>query len=217
MNFHVRAGTRPSRLALRQVEEIKQRFKDISLDPVTIKTKGDKDKITPLALKGNSNFFTYELEQALLNKEIDIAIHSAKDLEEDIRPELIIAATTKSINEFDCLVARGNFTLDTLPVNSKIGTSSINRRKGITNYRNDLICKDIRGNIEERLAQLGRGDFNAIVVAQAALIRLGLEGLKLQIIPFEIIKPHPLQGRLAIQALREREDLAKFFGEIDGK
>jgi len=217
MNLLIRAGTRPSSLALKQVEEIKQHFKDISFNPVTIKTKGDKDKITSLTLKENSNFFTYELEEALLNKEIDIAIHSAKDLEDDIRPELIIAVTTKSINEFDCLVSRGNFTLDTLPVGSSIGTSSVNRRKGITNYRNDLICKDIRGNIEERLAQLDRGDFDAIVVAQAALVRLGLEALKLQIIPFEIIKPHPLQGRLAIQVSREREYLVKIFGEIDGK
>jgi len=217
MNLLIRAGTRPSSLALKQVEEIKQHFKDISFNPVTIKTKGDKDKITSLTLKENSNFFTYELEEALLNKEIDIAIHSAKDLEDDIRPELIIAVTTKSINEFDCLVSRGNFTLDRLPVGSSIGTSSVNRRKGITNYRNDLICKDIRGNIEERLAQLDRGDFDAIVVAQAALVRLGLEALKLQIIPFEIIKPHPLQGRLAIQVSREREYLVKIFGEIDGK
>ncbi len=217
MNLLIRAGTRPSSLALRQAEEIEQRFKDISFVRVTIETKGDKDKITSLTLRENSNFFTDELEEALLNKEIDIAIHSAKDLEEDIRPELIIAATTKSINEFDCLVSRGNFTLGTLPVNSKVGTSSINRRKGIINYRNDLICKDIRGNIEERLAQLDRGDFDAIVVAQAALIRLGLEALKFHIIPFEIIRPHPLQGRLAIQILKEREDLANIFKELDGK
>jgi len=217
MNLHIRAGTRPSSLALRQAEEIKQRFKDISFDLVRIKTKGDKDKITSLTLEENSNFFTYELQEALLNKEIDMAIHSAKDLEEDMPPELIIAATTKSINEFDCLVSRGNFTLDTLPVNSRIGTSSINRRKGITNYRKDLVCKDIRGNIEERLAQLDRGNFDAIIVAYAALIRLGLEALKLQIIPFEIIKPHPLQGRLAIQVLRERKDLVNIFKELDEK
>lgn len=217
MNLHIRAGIRPSPLALKQAEEIKQRFKDISFDTVTIETKGDKDKKTSLVSKENSNFFTYELEGALLNKEIDVAIHSAKDLEEDMPAELIIAATTKSINEFDCLVSRQNFTLDTLPVNSGVGTSSINRRKGIINYRKDLVCKDIRGNIEERLAQLERGDFDAIVVAYAALVRLGLEALVSQIIPFEIIKPHPLQGRLAIQALREREDLVKIFGEIDGK
>jgi len=217
MNLHIRVGIRPSRLALRQFEEIKQRFKDISFDPVTIKTKGDKDKVTSLTSRENSNFFTYEIEQALLSKEIDLAIHSAKDLEEDIRPELVIAATTKSINKFDCLVSNQNFTLDTLPKNSRVGTSSINRRKGITNFRKDLVCKDIRGNIEERLTQLDRGDFDAIVVADAALIRLGLEALKIQIIPFKIIKPHPLQGRLAIQVLREREDLVKIFKEIDGK
>ena len=217
MSLRIRAGTRPSSLALRQVEEIKRCFKDISFDPVTIKTKGDRDKITSLTSRENSNFFTDELQGALLNREIDIAIHSAKDLEEDIPPELIIAATTKSINEFDCLVSRQNFTLDALPVNSRIGTSSINRRKGIMNYRKDLVCKDIRGNIEERLAQLERGDFDAVVVAYAALIRLGLEASISQIIPFEIIKPHPLQGRLAIQVLRERKDLVKIFGEIDGK
>lgn len=217
MSLQIRVGIRPSQLALRQAEEIKQCFKNISFDLVMIKTKGDKDKTTSLTLRENSSFFTYEIEEALLSKEIDLAIHSAKDLENDTPQELIIAATTKSINEFDCLVSSQNFTLETLPANSRIGTSSANRRKGIINYRKDLVCKDIRGNIEERLAQLYRGDFDAIVVAHAALLRLGLEALISQVIPFEIIKPHPLQGRLAIQTLRERGDLVKIFGEIDGK
>jgi len=182
-----------------------------------IKTKGDKDKLTPLSLKENSDFFTFEIEQALLNKKIDIAIHSAKDLEENIPQDLIIACMTKSISKLDSLVSRENFTLETLPTGSIVGTSSRKRKLAIFNYRKDLSTLDIRGDINERLFQLDKGYFDAIIVAHAALLRLGYKNRVSQIISSDIIQPHPLQGRLAVQVRKDRKDLRKIFRRIHEK
>ncbi|MFC1708618.1 hydroxymethylbilane synthase [Candidatus Omnitrophota bacterium] len=215
MHTRIKVGTRPSLLALKQSEEIQRRLPNTILDVVTIETKGDKDKVTPLVKIEGSDFFTDEIESALLNKRIDVAVHSAKDLESNIALDLFIVAMTKSISPFDCLVSKGNYTLDSLPLNSIIGTSSRNRRDSIVRYRKDLIAKDIRGNVDERLRQLDRGNFDAIIVAQAALIRLGQEKRIAQTIPSNIIEPHPLQGRLAIQIRKDRDDLIEVFRGID--
>ena len=211
MPIPINVGTRPSSLALKQVEEIQRLVPDLKFDRVPIKTKGDKDKRTPLDSQENTDFFTYEIERALLRRDIDVAIHSAKDLEDNPPQDLTIAAITRSISGFDSLVAKENLTLDTLPAGSTVGTSSRNRKLGILGYRNDLDAIDIRGNIDERLAQLDKGYFDAIIVAHAALIRLGYEDRSSQIIPLGIIEPHPLQGRLAIQIRKDRRDLLKIF------
>lgn len=217
MFTHIKVGTRPSRLALKQVDEIQHRTPHIKFDVVIIKTKGDKDKARPLSLEENTDFFTYEIEKTLLNREIDTAVHSAKDLEEAAPKDLVIAAMTESISRFDCLVAHGGFTLDTLPSGSIVGTSSRNRKEGILTYRNDLTVLDIRGDIEERLAQLDTGYYDAIIVAHAALIRLGYEDRISQVIPLDIIQPHSLQGNLAVQVRRDRKDLIKIFRSVDEK
>jgi len=146
---------------------------------------------------------------------IDVAIHSAKDLEENIPEELFIVAMTRTLSPHDCLVARHNQTLDSLPSGSKIGTSSKARKEGVLKYRGDLVIKDIRGDVDDRLAQLDRGDFDAIIVADAALIRLGLKKRISQFIPEEIVKPHPLQGKLAVQIRKDRDDLKGIFRRLD--
>jgi len=215
--MRLKIGTRPSLLALKQVEEIKRKIQEIELQSVIIPTKGDKDKLTPLTLLDKTDFFTYEIEQALLNGEIDIAVHSAKDLEEKIPEDLVIAAVTRSISRFDCLVSPEGYTIDTLPKKAIVGTSSNNRREGVLGYRNDLIVRDIRGNIDERLSQLDRGDFDAVIIAQAALVRLGYYQRKTRIIPFSIIEPNPSQGSLAVQVHKKRKNLKKIFRKIDGK
>lgn len=217
MYMRLKIGTRPSLLALQQAKEIERYLPSIFFDIVAITTKGDKDKVTPLTEFQNTDFFTYEIEEALIKKKIDVAVHSAKDLEENPRKELRIVAILKSISRFDCLVSSQGHTLDTLTRGSRIGTSSRARREGILRYRSDLTVKDIRGNVEERIWQLDRGDFEAIIVAEAALIRLGLQNRVSQRIPFDIIKPHPLQGRLALQIRKDRNDLYEIFRRIDGQ
>ena len=183
----------------------------ISVDIVKIFTAGDKDKSTSLSKEKNTSFFSDTIEKALLDGEIDVAVHSAKDLDDEPKEDLVIAAMTKTISPYDCLVSFNNSTLDELPFGARIGTSSKARERGVLNYRGDLVVSDIRGNVDERIAKLDKGDFDAIVVAHAALIRLGLQNRMSQLIHQNIIKPHCLQGRLAIQVKRSREDLINIF------
>ena len=212
---NLRIGTRPSQLAVKQVEEIAKYLPHMSFDIIPIKTEGDRDKVTPLDEVEKSNFFTYDIEKALFERKIDAALHSAKDIEDNVPKELMIAAMTRSISPFECLTSKGNIKLKDLPSDSIIGTSSQKRKGAIANFRKDLLVKDIRGNIDERLKQLDRGDYDAIIVAHAALLRLGYEKRIAEIIPDYIIEPHPLQGRLAVQVRRDREDIIEIFRRID--
>lgn len=213
----IKLGARPSRLALRQAAEISRRLAGLDVEIVPIATRGDKDKRSSLFDREESDFFTDALEQALLRGEIDAAIHSAKDLEKNPPQGLIIAAVTRSISPFECLVSRGNLTLKELPDASVVGTSSRKRKEALLRLRPDLNLKSIRGDIDERLAQLERGEFDAIIIAHAALIRLGYEKRIAQVIPEEIIAPHPLQGRLAIQIRKDRSNLLEIFRSLDEK
>ncbi len=211
----LRVGTRPSLLAIRQVKEIQDLLPPVRFELVTIETEGDKDKLTSISGIEGSDFFTRQIEEALLAGVIDAAIHSAKDLEDTMPKELTIIAVTKTISPYDCLISRDNRTLAQLGAGSVVGTSSRSRKESILKYRNDLIVKDLRGNIDERLKKLDNGEFDAIIVAHAALIRLGYGERIAEIIPKDVVKPHPLQGSLAIQIRRERKDLIKIFRRID--
>jgi len=213
----IRIGTRPSPLALKQVVEVQARLSGVRVEIVPIKTRGDIDKKSLLFDREGSDFFTRQIEEALIRKEIDVAIHSAKDLPWDLPGELIIAAVTSSISPFECLVSRSGLALDKLPKGAVIGTSSTKRKEAILAFRGDLNVKSIRGDIDQRLALLDAGSFDAIIIAHAALIRLGYQARITQIIPQDIIQPHPFQGRLAIQVHRQRRDLFDIFRRFDEK
>lgn len=208
-----RVGTRPSPLALRQVGEVLTSLKGFYPEVITIDTYGDKDKNTPISETEGSDFFTREIDEAILRGEIDLAVHSAKDLPNILAPGLFLAAITKSIDLFDVLVSKDNLRLNELKIGTKIGTSSLRRKNGLRNYRKDFKIVDIRGNIEERLKQLDETDLDAIVIAAAGLMRLGLEQRITQRIPFEIIEPHPMQGRLAIVVREDNEDIIRMCRE----
>lgn len=210
-----KAGTRPSPLALKQVEEIQKRLPGIGLETVAIHTRGDRDKASSLWNEQETDFFTREIESALLDRSIDMAIHSAKDLEADMPDGLVIAAITSSLSPFECLVSGGNLSLRNLKHGAIVGTSSRKRKEAINRFRPDLVVKDIRGNIDERLKQLDDGKFDAIIVAHAALIRLGLRHRIAEIISKEMMEPHPLQGRLAIQIRKDRQDLFNIFRSLN--
>lgn len=203
-----RIGTRRSPLAIRQAEEAIRFLK--RLDPksefevVRIETYGDKDKMTPISEIEGSDFFTREIDDALLKGEIDFAVHSAKDLAQTIPDGLTVAAFTTSVDPYDVLVSKGNLKLDELPRGATIGTSSRRRKDQLKRYRPDFKIVDIRGTIEERLARVDGGGLAAIVIASCALIRLGLEKRIAERIPFDILRPHPLQGSLAIITRRTR-------------
>lgn len=211
----IRIGTRPSPLALKQVEEVQAHLPGVKTEAVIIKTQGDKNKTTALSGREDSDFFTREIEEALLRGEIDAAVHSAKDLESNMPEGLVIAALTRSISPFECLVSRGNLSLAELPEGAAVGTSSYKRKEALRRFRSDLIAIDIRGNIDERLRLLDSGRYDAIIVAHAALIRLKYENRIAEIISPAVIEPHPLQGALAIQVRSEDAALIRLFSALD--
>ncbi len=216
-----RIGTRTSPLALKQVEEIvgalEEFYPAIKIEEVGIDTYGDRDKATPISQIEGSNFFTREIDEALLVGEIDFAVHSAKDLPDNLRENLVIAAITGSIDPYDVLVSKSGLKLHELPYGARIGTSSLRRKAQLKEYRNDFQIVDIRGNIEERLEKLDNSDLEAIVIAAAGLIRLGLGDRITQRIPFEILKPHPLQGALAVVIRTEDSQLLNLLSVIDSR
>jgi len=194
-----------------------ERLPGVRTEVIPIETSGDLDTKSSLLDRGGSDFFTRQIEDALIREEIDVAIHSAKDLSWDLPGQLVIAAITSSISPFECLVSRSGLKLDKLPKGAVIGTSSTKRKAAIVAFRGDLNVEPIRGDIDQRLALLDAGYFDAIITAHAALIRLGYQARITQIIPQDIIQPHPFQGALAIQVHRQRRDLFDIFRSFDEK
>lgn len=217
----LKIGTRATPLALKQVEEVLDKLRrfypKVGYEIIGIDTYGDKDKITPLSDMEGSDFFTREIEQALLRNEIDFAVHSAKDMPEKIPEGLVIAAMTKSIDPYDALVSCVNLKINELKPQARIGASSMRRKAQLKQYRTDLQILDIRGNIQERLEKLDKNKLDAIVVAACALVRLGLENRITQRIPRNIMAPHPLQGALAVETRKDNRALEDWLGVLNEK
>ena len=217
----LRVGTRTSPLALAQVREIAQALKAVApameLEIVSMDTMGDKDKKTPISGMEGTDFFTREIDEALLDKRIDFAIHSAKDLPDVIPAGIVIAATTRSVDPYDVLVSKDHLKLCDLPKGARVGTSSERRKDQLKAYRSDLKLVDIRGTMGERLEKLVSEDLDAIVIAGAGLIRLGLGGRITERISLDVLKPHPLQGSLAVAVRAGDKELRQLFSKLDGK
>ena len=204
--------SRKSNLAKIQVQEILSLFPDSDFNVKYINTFGDIHLNISLLTNVKNDFFTDSIDEKLLNKNADLAVHSAKDLPFPLNKNLKIVALTKAEDKTDALVSKNNLTLIQLPVNAKIGTSSVLRQSHLLKIRPDINTVSIRGNIEERIAQVDSGKVDAIVVATCALKRLGLENRITEILPFET---HSLQGNLAVVAKRGRADLIKLFYPFD--
>jgi Porphobilinogen deaminase len=187
----IAVGARDSPLSRAQVREVEREFPHLVFHTSFIKTKGDLDRTTSLKTQEKSNFFTQELDELLLSSHIRLAIHSAKDLPDPLPKGLKLAYLTKGLDPRDALVGP---PLRALKLGARVGTSSRRREEGLRLLRPDLCCVDIRGTIEERLSKMGK-ECDALVVAESALIRLGLTHLEREILPFE---PAALQGRLAL-------------------
>jgi hydroxymethylbilane synthase len=205
-------GTRGSSLALAQTRQVvahlKEQWPDSDFRIQTITTRGDVEKG---ALKGDKGFFTKEIEEALLSSKIDIAIHSLKDLPTEMPDGLELASITKRVDARDALVGRaGMKSLRDLPSGSVIGTSSVRRKAFLAAQRPDLIVRELRGNVDTRLAALSSGDYDAIILAAAGLIRLELRNRIDEFIDPALILPAPGQGALALQT-RADDDIATEF------
>ncbi|EAX47047.1 porphobilinogen deaminase [Thermosinus carboxydivorans Nor1] len=196
-------GTRGSKLALWQANYIAHRL--CQYHPgleVTIKhivTTGDKILDVPLAKIGGKGVFTKEIELAMLRGEIDLAVHSLKDMPTELPPGLTLAAITEREEPFDALISPKYGTLDKLPHGAKVGTSSLRRRAQLLNCRPDLTVCDLRGNVDTRLRKLETEELDAIVLAQAGLKRLGWDDRITQQLPPDICLPAVGQGALALE------------------
>ena len=207
----IRIVARGSRLSQIQVKEVMGKMPEIPYRLKIMESFGDKRQDLSL-LKGEApdDMFTRELDLALLKGEADIAIHSAKDLPEQLNEGLEVIALYEAFDKTDSLVSRDNLKLSELPAGSRIGTSSPLRRKELLAMRPDLEIVGIRGCIEDRVEQVRRGDVDAAIVATCALKRLGMEKEIAEVLPFET---HPMQGRLAVTARKGREDLKAIFSK----
>lgn len=205
----LRLGTRASLLALKQAEGVKEKienkFPELEIEIVRIKTYGDKLPDKPLREFSKNDMFIKEIEEALLKKEIDIGVHSMKDIPTVIPDELYIAAITEREDARDVLVSK-KWRLQELPHNAIVGTSSLRRKAQVLNFRKDLLIKDIRGNVDTRLRKLENENYDAILLAAAGLIRLGLKDKITEFIPFEIILPDAGQGALGIE-IRKNDNI----------
>ena len=216
-------GSRGSLLALKQVEEavraLRSYYGGFSFKIIEFGSPGDRDRKRPVCDVEGSDFWTSDIDCALLNADIDFAVHSAKDLPDNIPEGLAVAAVTDSIDLFDVLVSRKAdiYTLDTLPERAEVATSSIRRKKAIKGYREDLRVPDLRGNVDERVRMLDEGRFDAIVIAAAGLLRLGMEERISQRIPFDILSPHPLQGSLAVLTGSDDRETSEMVSVIDSR
>ena len=196
MGKKIRIISRQSRLALLQVEELVKEAGITDYELIKTTSYGDRHKEVSLMDEGLAqDFFTRELDEALLEGRADIAVHSAKDLPNPLPDGIELLALTEGKDPSDSLVAHDGLTLATLPEGSKVGTSSAQRKEELLKVRPDLVVVPIRGTIEERIAQVDDGSVDALIVATCALDRLGLSHRATERLPF---KTHPLQGKLAV-------------------
>jgi hydroxymethylbilane synthase len=200
----LRLGTRGGDLALWQAREvarlITERHPDVIIQLQVIRTAGDRQASTPIEQVGGTGVFTREIEQALRDGRIDLAVHSLKDLPTRLGEGLTLAAIPGRADARDALVAPPGTRLDGLPHRARIGTSSARRRAQLLALRPDLLTLDLRGNVPTRLAKLDRGDYDAIVLACAGLHRLGLADRIAETLEPDIVMPAPGQGALAVEA-----------------
>jgi len=213
MNLPIKIASRSSPLALAQIDEIIQDLKALGrvfeFESIKFETTGDKDKTTALT-NSSDGFFTDAIDCAILKAQADIAIHSAKDLPQNLHEGLKIFALTQGMDDRDAWVSC--FHWKDLPPKAKVGTSSVLRQQQILQMRPDLTIVQIRGTINERIQLIKESKVDGIVVAACALKRLGLESEIKDIFPWEGM---PLQGQLAVVGRYNDHELADLFSIID--
>src|SRR5262245_54778381 len=212
----LRLGTRGSALARWQAEWVAARLsaRGVAVELVPITTKGDV-KTGPLGQIGGEGLFTKELQRALLERQIDLAVHSLKDLPTTPVEGLSLAAVPERESTSDVLVSAKAWRIEDLPPSAHVGTGSLRREAQLLHLRPDLIVEDIRGNIETRLRKLTDGQFDAIVLAEAGLKRLGLADRDVHIIPRSVMLPAVGQGALGIETREDDDQTQSFLQPLD--
>ncbi|MFQ5674168.1 MAG: hydroxymethylbilane synthase [Nitrospinales bacterium] len=215
----IRIGTRGSALALWQAEWIKSQLQalygGLQVELVRIKTTGDKIQDVPLARIGGKGLFIKEIEEALIREDIDIAVHSMKDMPVKLPTGLCIAAITEREDPRDALISRNGVKLADLPDGAKIGTGSLRRHTQLMNYRPDLKIISLRGNIDTRIKKLESEGLDAIVLAAAGLRRMGWREKISETVDPDILLPAIGQGAVGIEARRYDTDVMQFIVDLD--
>jgi hydroxymethylbilane synthase len=218
----VRIGSRKSQLALVQTywvqEQLQTSFPDIKFEVHTMSTQGDNILDVALAKIGDKGLFTKELELGMINQEIDFAVHSLKDLPTHLPEGLTLACITERENPADALVVHEKYQdkqIDTLPEGAVVGTSSLRRLAQLRHHFPHLQFKDVRGNLNTRLAKLDAGDYDALILAAAGLQRLGMSDRVHQVIPSEISLHAVGQGALGIECRAEDTEIISLLKAIE--
>lgn len=207
----VTIATRGSNLALWQAYHIKallEKEHGVEVELNVIKTKGDKILDVPLAKIGGKGLFVKEIEQALIDNEADVAVHSMKDVPMEMPEGLMLYASPEGETPYDCFVSVKYNELAELPEGAVVGTSSLRRKLQIKRVRPDLVIKDLRGNVNTRLAKLEAGEYDGIILAKAGLVRLELDGYVRETFRTDQMLPACCQGILGIQ-IRENDERMK--------
>lgn len=215
-------GTRSSDLAMWQAnfikKELEKHHKNLKVELVNVKTKGDKILDVALSKIGDKGLFTKELEVALLNNEVDIAVHSLKDLQTEIPKGLKLAAITKRHEVEDVLIARKkNTTIETLPEGATVATGSLRRRSQLKHLRPDINVVELRGNVPTRIQKFIDSDWDAIILARAGVERLKLKKHISSYIPVDIMLPAVGQGALGIEINEKNEFAAEMVSFLHDK
>ncbi len=206
----LRIGTRGSKLALAQSEWVKKRIEGrhphAQVQLVRIKTTGDKILDSPLAKIGGKGLFVKEIEEALLNERVDLAVHSMKDVPAALPEGLVLATFPEREDPHDAFVSIDCPNLDRLPQGARVGTGSLRRAAQLLHIRPDLELLPLRGNVDTRLRKLEAGEFQAIILAAAGMRRLGFEDRITQLLSSEQILPAIGQGALGLEVRHDDEE-----------
>jgi hydroxymethylbilane synthase len=214
----LRIGTRGSLLAKWQAESVrKQLFASTGMDAdiVIIKTAGDKLQQSALTQIGGKGIFIKELEEALLEEAIDLAVHSVKDIPTDTPTRLCFPAVCKRADVRDCLLSAGGVSFANLRQGARVGTGSLRRQAQLLHLRPDLDFRDLRGNVDTRLRKVDSGEYEAIVLAKAGLDRLGLSQRIAEILAPEVCMPAVGQGAIAVEARLKDAEAQEIVASLD--
>lgn len=215
----IRIGSRASKLALAQaqwvMDRITTRYTDIEVELIKIKTKGDRITNRPLSTIGGKGLFVKEIEESLRRGEIDVAVHSLKDVPTELPDTLCIGIFPEREDPHDVMLSKDNILLKDLPEGSCIGTSSLRRAAQILHYRSDLKIVPLRGNLDTRIRKLDGVDIQAIVVAAAGLKRIGLADKIAQLLSFDYMVPAVGQGALGLEFRLDDKDTLHMLQFLD--
>ncbi len=214
----IRIGTRGSMLAKWQAEFVRKKILEatgVDAEIVIIKTTGDKLQTASFVQIGGKGVFIKELEEALLNEEIDLAVHSVKDIPTEVPSRLCFPVICRREDTRDCLVAAKGESLFSLRKGARIGTSSLRRRAQILHARRDLDVRELRGNVDTRLRKVASGEYDAILLAKAGLDRLGWSNRISEVLSPDVCMPAVGQGALGVQARLKDNDIADALAPLD--